>query len=172
MSKSEKSIFARFDERKQAVKTETLESEHEKIDQQQETSTNVINALTDADMPDIDTLDEESDYSVFMSNKVSEVLKKQALRKLFLSPSINVLDSLNDYDEDYTTFERLGALIPHDLRQQIERKSREAAKETLEEKQKAQKEDKQTIESATNETQTTDNENDNKDKSSSKTTSN
>jgi hypothetical protein len=34
------------------------------------------------------------------------------LRKLFLSPSINILDGLNDYDENYTTFELLGDIIP------------------------------------------------------------
>jgi flagellar biosynthesis component FlhA len=175
MSKLEKSIFAQFDERKQAVKTESLKDEHTKLDQQQEISTESINSLTDADMPDIDTLNEESDYSMFMSSKVSEILKKKALRKLFLSPSINILDGLNDYDENYTTFELLGDIIPHELKQQIEREKKKAEEEILEEKQKEQEENLDPIvdetQSTNNETLTTKN-NDSKHKQSSETASN
>ncbi|CAC9493235.1 hypothetical protein BPUTSESOX_1884 [uncultured Gammaproteobacteria bacterium] len=136
MNKPEKSIFAHFDERKQAVRVESLKNEHTKLDQQQEVSVEFINSLTDADMPDISTLNEESDYSMFMSSKVSEILKKKALRKLFLSPSINILDGLNDYDENYTTFELLGDIIPHELKQQIEREKKKAKEEILKEEQK------------------------------------
>ena len=39
--------------------------------------------LTDADMPPIETLTEDSDYTGFMSPEVSEELRKLALRKLF-----------------------------------------------------------------------------------------
>jgi hypothetical protein len=54
------------------------------------------------DLPDIDTLDKDSDYSVFMKEGVPEALKKLALRKLWLSdPDLAVLDGLNDYDEDF-----------------------------------------------------------------------
>ncbi len=175
MSKLEKSIFAQFDERKQAVKTESLKDEYTKLDQQQKISTESINSLTDADMPDIDTLNEESDYSMFMSSKVSEILKKKALRKLFLSPSINILDGLNDYDENYTTFELLGDIIPHELKQQIEREKKKAEEEILEEKQKEQEENLDPIidetQSTNNETLTTKN-NDSKHKQSSETESN
>jgi len=58
--------------------------------------------LTDADMPPLESLDEHSDFSGFLSPKVSEALQRQALRKLFNLPSFNVTDGLNDYDEDYT----------------------------------------------------------------------
>ena len=54
------------------------------------------------DLPDIETLDKDSDYSVFMKEGVPEQLKKLALRKLWLSdPDLAVLDGLNDYDEDF-----------------------------------------------------------------------
>ncbi len=54
------------------------------------------------DLPDIETLDKDSDYSVFMKEGVPEQLKKLALRKLWLSdPDLAVLDGLNDYDDDY-----------------------------------------------------------------------
>lgn len=58
------------------------------------------------------------------------------MRKLFLSPSINILDGLNDYDENYTTFELLGDIIPHELKQQIEREKKKAKEEILKEEQK------------------------------------
>jgi len=55
------------------------------------------------DLPDIESLDSESDYTVFMQQGVPDELRKLALRKLFLSnPAFAVLDGLNDYDEDYS----------------------------------------------------------------------
>ena len=77
--------------------------------------------LTDADMPPIESLDENSDYSAFMSPKVSEGLRQLALRKLFHLPKFNIRDGLNDYDEDYTFFEPLGDVVTSDMRLQQER---------------------------------------------------
>lgn len=55
------------------------------------------------DLPDIDTLNKDSDFSLFMRKGTPEHLKKLALRKLFNSdPAFSVLDGLNDYDEDYS----------------------------------------------------------------------
>ena len=64
--------------------------------------------LTDADMPDLDSLTEESDFSGFMSPGVSDELRNLALRKLFRAPVFNIRDGLDEYDEDYTSFEKLG----------------------------------------------------------------
>ena len=82
--------------------------------------------LTDADMPPIDTLDEQSDYAGFMSPEVSEELRRAALRKLFQLPQFNVRDGLNDYDEDYTTFPELGGMITHEMRRMLERQEAQA----------------------------------------------
>ena len=55
------------------------------------------------DLPDIETLNKDSDFSLFMREGTPEHLKKLALRKLFKSdPAFSVLDGLNDYDEDYS----------------------------------------------------------------------
>ncbi len=59
---------------------------------------------TDADMPPVDTLDENSDYSDFLSPKVSEELQRVALRKLFHLPKFNIVDGLDDYSGDYRNF--------------------------------------------------------------------
>ncbi len=56
------------------------------------------------DLPDIETLDKDSDFTVFMKEGVPEALKRQALRKLWRSdPVFAVIDGLDDYDEDLRT---------------------------------------------------------------------
>ena len=77
--------------------------------------------LTDADMPPIDSLDSDSDFSIFMSPKVSEQLRTQALRKLFHLPAFNVTDGLNDYDEDYTRFAGLGNVVTQEMQRMLKR---------------------------------------------------
>ena len=64
-------------------------------------------ALTDADMPPLDSLGPDSDYSPFWSPGVSDELRRLALRRLFGSPQFNIRDGLDDYDDDYTIFEPL-----------------------------------------------------------------
>jgi len=76
--------------------------------------------LTDADMPDIDGLDENSDFSPFMSAGVSDRLRNLALRKLFLAPAFNIRDGLDDYDEDFTSFEELGNIVTSDMKHRVE----------------------------------------------------
>ena len=46
--------------------------------------------LTDEDMPPLESLDEGSNYSGFLSPGVSEGLRRRALRKLFMSATFNV----------------------------------------------------------------------------------
>jgi len=54
-------------------------------------------------LPEIDSLDAGSDYTPFMSDKVSDAIRNRALRKLWRSdPVLACVDGLNDYDEDYT----------------------------------------------------------------------
>ena len=76
--------------------------------------------LTDADMPSLDTLDEHSDYSGFLSPGVSDKLRKLAMRKLFSAAVFNVRDGLDDYDEDFTRFEGLGDMVTSDMKHQAE----------------------------------------------------
>ena len=76
--------------------------------------------LTDADMPDIETLTEDSDFSGFMSEGVSDELRNLALRKLFRSSVFNIRDGLDEYDEDYTYFEKLGDIVTSDMKHQVE----------------------------------------------------
>lgn len=83
--------------------------------------------LTDADMPPLESLDEGSDYSGFLSPGVSEELRRKALSKLFRGAGFNIADGLDDYDEDFTSFLPLGDIVTSDMRHQME----EAAKRLL-----------------------------------------
>ena len=85
-----------------------------------------LQELTDADMPSVDSLDEHSDYTAFMSPKVSDRLRAQALRKLFHLPAYNITDGLNDYDEDYTRFAGLGNIVTHEMKRMLKRELEES----------------------------------------------
>ncbi|MFU8821891.1 MAG: DUF3306 domain-containing protein [Gammaproteobacteria bacterium] len=84
----------------------------------------------DEDMPPIETLGEDSDFSGFMSPRVSADLRKQALRKLFRSPKFNVISELDDYIDDYRNFPALGDIVTSDMKHAaarfIEKQLREA----------------------------------------------
>ncbi len=55
------------------------------------------------DLPDIDSLTADSDFSAFLQHGVPEDLRQKALRKLWrLDPTLANLDGLNDYDDDFT----------------------------------------------------------------------
>lgn len=76
---------------------------------------------TDEDMPPLESLDEHSDYSGFMSPRVSAALRKQALRKLFRSQKFNYICELDDYIDDYTSFPALGDIVTADMKHAAER---------------------------------------------------
>ena len=91
--------------------------------------------LTDADMPDIESMTADSDYTGFLSPGVSEDLRKLALRKLFSSDMFNIRDGLDDYDDDFTSFAKLGSTVTADMRHQIELKAQRMAEQLQQEKQ-------------------------------------
>lgn len=82
---------------------------------------------TDADMPPMDSLTAESDYRGFLSARVSESLRRAALRKLFHSAQFNVIDELDDYAEDFTAFASLGDIVTADMRHRIEIEAKRTA---------------------------------------------
>ena len=87
---------------------------------------------TDEDMPPLESLDEHSEYSGFMSPRVSEELRRLALRKLFHTAGFNIRDGLDDYDEDFTSFEPLGDIITSDMKFQAEMEAEKKARQLLE----------------------------------------
>ena len=82
--------------------------------------------LTDEDMPCVDGIDKDTDMSGFFSPKVSQAVKKAALRKFFHSPIFNIVDGLDDYDEDFRNFAALGDIVTSDMRGIMEREAERA----------------------------------------------
>ena len=109
--------------------------------------------LTDKDMPDINNLTEKSDYSLFMSEGVSEELRKLALRKLFSGAGFNIKDGLDDYDDDFTSFEGLGGLVTCDMKHQQEMKEKRELEEQQEKQTDDQSGDGENIEDTENTTE-------------------
>jgi hypothetical protein len=75
---------------------------------------------TDAPMPDlpaVDTLTPESDFSGFMHPKVDPDLRRAALKKLFSDPHFNVMDGLDTYIDDYSKADPLPPGMLAGLRQ-------------------------------------------------------
>jgi hypothetical protein len=116
--KTDDDFLRRWSRRKQQALDESQQAEGK--DSQALIEKTEIQLPTDADMPPIESLTEDSDYSGFLSPKVSEALRKQAMRKLFHSPAFNICDGLDDYDGDYTKFAKLGNIVTADMKHQIE----------------------------------------------------
>ena len=81
---------------------------------------------TDVELPPLEMLDENSDYSGFLSPQVTGDLRKLALRKLFQSAKFNVTDGLDDYDDDFRTFAALGDMLTADMRHRLEQEADKA----------------------------------------------
>ena len=73
------------------------------------------------ELPPLDSLDEDSDYSAFLGKGVAPDLKQKALHKLFHSPKFNIRDGLDDYDWDFTNPEPLGDIITAEMRYRVRR---------------------------------------------------
>lgn len=82
------------------------------------------------ELPDLEQLDQDSDYSAFLTPGVDAALRKRALRQLFSSPKFNVFDGLDTYRDDFTSFPPLGDVVTADMRHHLERLARELAAST------------------------------------------
>ena len=91
--------------------------------------------------PSLESLDEKSDFSAFLSPGVREDLYKKALRKLFHSPMFAQPDGLDDYDDDYRSFKPLGDTVTAHARHQMERLTRDSASADGDEAKGMEKED-------------------------------
>ena len=75
---------------------------------------------SDVDMPPLDSLDQDSDYSPFLSRGVSPELRQTALRQLFRQPKFNVETCLDDFQDDFLNFQPLGDIVTADMRHMAE----------------------------------------------------
>lgn len=73
------------------------------------------------DLPPPESLGADSDFSAYLSRRVSSGLRRAAMRRLFSLPDFNVRDGLDDYDEDYTGFQSLGKIVTAQMKHHEER---------------------------------------------------
>jgi hypothetical protein len=119
----DRSFLDRWSRRKAEVKTAEEQIPSDPVSLQ---TSDLPNALPDEDrpddaaeeavdvddLPDVDSLDKDSDYTAFMKEGVPEDLRKMALRKLWRSdPVLANVDGLNDYDEDFRAMTLVGEVI-------------------------------------------------------------
>lgn len=69
------------------------------------------------ELPPVDTLTIDSDFSGFLHPKVDEDLRRTALKKLFSDPHFNVMDGLDVYIDDYSVSEPIPAEMLAGLKQ-------------------------------------------------------
>jgi len=89
-------------------------------------------AAEPVELPPLESLDENSDYSAFLGKDVAPDLRQKALRKLFQSPKFNVRDGLDDYDLDFSKPEPLGDIVTAEMRYRIKAELERLARRELE----------------------------------------
>ena len=93
-------------------------------------------------LPPVETLTPESDFSGFMHPKVTDALRRVALKKLFSDPHFNVEDPYEAYSGDWTGGEAIPEEMLATLNQAKQVLFREEEKQKEEEAQKlAEKEE-------------------------------
>lgn len=91
------------------------------------------------ELPPLDRLTPDSDFSAFMDPRVDERLRRLALKKLFSDPRLNIVDGLDDFAEDYTLLEDL----PQELVGKLEHARRTMRRPDPEEKQDEREEEQE-----------------------------
>ena len=129
----EESFLQRFNRRKLAARRGELlpeepaaESVPVTVAQEPENAEPEV-LLTDADMPPLESLSKDSDYSGFLSPGVSEDLRRAALRRLWRVADTPFIDDLDVYAGDYTQFEPLGGLITREMKHRLDLEMRRQA---------------------------------------------
>ncbi len=119
-------LLSRWSQRKRDV---AKEAEAETAKQEQEAPENALEPETEEEAlqllresdpeladkieaTDISKLTYEDDFTVFMSKRVPEIIRRRALAQLWMSdPILANVDGLNDYDEDFKTAAELSKTI-------------------------------------------------------------
>jgi hypothetical protein len=76
---------------------------------------NALQATSQVDLPAVESLTPDSDFSAFMKPEVDARLRNQALKTLFRDPGFNVMDGLDTYIDDYTKSDP----IPEEMLRQL-----------------------------------------------------
>jgi hypothetical protein len=69
------------------------------------------------ELPSLESLTSDSDFSAFFHPKVGEDVRRAALKKLFSDPQFNVMDGLDVYIDDYSKSDPIPAAMLAGLKQ-------------------------------------------------------
>ena len=75
----------------------------------------VVPTSPPAELPPVESLTFDSDFTAFLRPQVDESVRRAALRKLLRDPRFNVMDGLDVYIDDYTKASPLEASMIKDL---------------------------------------------------------
>ncbi len=56
---------------------------------------------------------------IWQQLNVDPETKRAALSSLFRQPEFNIVDRMNEYDEDFTSFESLGSIVTHEMKHML-----------------------------------------------------
>lgn len=99
----EQSFISRWSQRKRAAEEEAQREAPAADDVAPEAAAEEPRPVDPADLPDVDSLDAGSDFTVFMRPGVPAALKQRALRRLWqVDPAFKHICMLDDYNLDYT----------------------------------------------------------------------
>lgn len=95
----ERNFLARWSRRKHEAARETPAKPAEQPPLQKPGETP---AARPPELPPVDSLSFDSDFTAYLAANVEESVKRAALKKLFSDPRFNVMDGLDVYIDDYT----------------------------------------------------------------------
>lgn len=73
------------------------------------------------ELPPLESLTEESDFSAFMQATVDPALRRMALRKMWSNPKYALVDPLDPFRADFAAFTPLGDIVTSDMKFHAER---------------------------------------------------
>jgi hypothetical protein len=116
-------FLSRWSRRKRS-EPERREAEDRRVDEELAAERGIAEAPAEAapakvpaDLPAIETLTTESDFSRFMRPDVPLATRTAAVKKLFTDPHFNLMDGLDIYIDDYTKPDPIPAAMLRDLAQ-------------------------------------------------------
>jgi hypothetical protein len=74
-------------------------------------------AIAAPELPPLESLSFESDFTAFLQPKVDAALRRKALRTLFRDPRFNVMDGLDVYIDDYSKPDPIAPALVRELMQ-------------------------------------------------------
>lgn len=88
-----------------------------------------LEAVPTADQQLVD----ETELPIWQQLDVDPEVKKAALSRLFRQPEFNVVDRMNEYADDFTSFASLGSVVTHEMKHMLklaEQKTRPGERQT------------------------------------------